>query len=146
MGCATVKEKLESQIMQIKLERVDIRTEREDRIKQYEKLTGEKLTRKPIPDYYIPDEETNPTDVRNDRKNGTKISKVSKTSRKSSRRFKEESDEEEEDDNNDDDNNDDDNNDDDDNEDDDNDDDEDDDEENFRRTKNRKKNTSSKRH
>ena len=141
MGCATAKEKLESQIMQIKLQRVDIRTERDDRIKQYEQLTGEKLERKPIPDYCVPDEETYPTDVRNDRKNVTKYSKVSKTSRKSSRRFKEESDEEEEDDDNDDDNNDDD-----DNEDDDNDDDEDDDEEDFRRTKNRKKNTSSKRH
>ena len=138
MGCATAKEKLESQIMQIKLQRVDIRTEREDRIKQYQQLTGEKLERKPIPDYFIPDEETYPTDIKNDRKNVTKYSKVSKTSRKSSRRFKEESDEEEEDDDNNDDNDDDD---DDDNEDDDNDDDEDDDEEDFRRTKNRKKNT-----
>jgi len=136
MGCATAKEKLESQIMQIKLQRVDIRTEREDRIKQYQQLTGEKLERKPIPDYFIPDEETYPTDIKNDRKNVTKYSKVSKTSRKSSRRFKEESDEEEEDDDNNDDNDDDD-----DNEDDDNDDDEDDDEEDFRRTKNRKKNT-----
>ena len=136
MGCATAKEKLESQIMQIKLQRVDIRTEREDRIKQYQQLTGEKLERKPIPDYFIPDEETYPTDIKNDRKNVTKYSKVSKTSRKSSKRFKEESDEEEEDDDNNDDNDDDD-----DNEDDDNDDDEDDDEENFRRTKNRKKNT-----
>ena len=136
MGCATAKEKLESQIMQIKLQRVDIRTEREDRIKQYQQLTGEKLERKPIPDYFIPDEETYPTDIKNDRKNVTKYSKVSKTSRKSSRRFKEESDEEEEDDDNNDDNDDDD-----DNEDDDNDDDEDDDEEDFRRTKNGKKNT-----
>ena len=136
MGCATAKEKLESQIMQIKLQRVDIRTEREDRIKQYQQLTGEKLERKQIPDYFIPDEETYPTDIKNDRKNVTKYSKVSKTSRKSSRRFKEESDEEEEDDDNNDDNDDDD-----DNEDDDNDDDEDDDEEDFRRTKNRKKNT-----
>ncbi len=135
MGCATVKEKLESQIMQIKLQRVDIRTERDDRIKQYEQLTGEKLERKPIPDYCVPDEETYPTDVRNDRKNVTKYSKVSKTSRKSSRRFKEESDEEEEDDDNDDDNDDND-----DDEDDDNEDDEDDDEEDFRRNKNRKKN------
>ena len=141
MGCATAKEKLESQIMQIKLQRVDIRTEREDRIKQYQQLTGEKLERKPIPDYFIPDEETYPTDIKNDRKNVTKYSKVSKTSRKSSRRFKEESDEEEEDDDNDDDNDDND-----DDEDDDNEDDEDDDEEDFRRNKNRKKNTSSKRH
>ena len=136
MGCATAKEKLESQIMQIKLERVDIRTEREDRIKQYEQMTGEKLNRKPIPDFCLPEEETHPMDTNNDMKNETKYSKVSKTSRKSSRRFKEESDEEEEDDDNNDDNDDDD-----DNEDDDNDDDEDDDEEDFRRTKNRKKNT-----
>ena len=53
MGCATVKEKLESKIMMLKLERVDIRTEREERIKQLQELTGEKIERKPIPDYYI---------------------------------------------------------------------------------------------
>jgi hypothetical protein len=102
MGCSTVKEKLESQIMEIKLERVDIRNEREDRIKQYEKLTGEKIERKPIPDYYIPEEETSHTV----RKNERKISKYSKISKSS--RFKDESDEEEEDNNDDDDNDDDD--------------------------------------
>ena len=59
MGCATVKEQLESKIMMLKLERVDIRTEREERIKQLQELTGEKIERKPIPDYYIHEEDTN---------------------------------------------------------------------------------------
>ena len=103
--------------MEIKLERVDIRNEREDRIKQYEKLTGEKIERKPIPDYCIPDEETSHTV----RKNERKISKYSKTSKSS--RFRDESDEEEEDDNDDDDN----------------DDDDDDDDDNHRRNKKKKK-------
>ena len=108
--------------MEIKLERVDIRNEREDRIKQYEKLTGEKIERKPIPDYCIPDEETSHTV----RKNERKISKYSKNSKSS--RFRDESDEEEED-NDDDDNYD----------DDDNDDDDDDDDDNHRRNKKKKK-------
>ena len=98
MGCSSAKEKLESKIMEIKLERVDIRNEREDRIKQYEKLTGEKIERKSIPDYCIPDQETSHTV----RKNEMKISKYSKNSKSS--RFKDESDEEEEEDNDDDDN------------------------------------------
>ena len=59
MGCATVKEQLESKIMMLKLERVDIRTEREERIKQLQKLTGETIKRKPIPDYYVHEEEIN---------------------------------------------------------------------------------------
>ena len=37
MGCATAKEKIESQMMLLKLERVDIMQEREDKIKE---LTG----------------------------------------------------------------------------------------------------------
>ena len=84
MGCATVKEKLESKIMMLKLERVDIRTEREERIKQLQELTGEKIERKPIPDYYIHEEDTN-----------YEINKTKKYSRKS-RRIKEESDNESE--------------------------------------------------
>ena len=56
MGCATVKEKLESKIMLLKLQKVDILQEREEKLKEYQKLTGETLQRKPVPDYIIKDE------------------------------------------------------------------------------------------
>ena len=51
MGCASVKEKLESQMMILKLERVDIMTERDDKIKQLEKMTGQTVVRPEVPDY-----------------------------------------------------------------------------------------------
>ena len=56
MGCATVKEKLESKIMLLKLQKVDILQEREEKLKEYQKITGETLHRKPVPDYVIKDE------------------------------------------------------------------------------------------
>lgn len=55
MGCATVKEKIESQMMILKLKRVDIIQEREAKLKELERLTGETMKRKPIPDYLIRD-------------------------------------------------------------------------------------------
>ncbi len=94
MGCATVKEKIESKIMMLKLERVDIRTEREERIKQYQELTGEKIERKPIPDYYIHEVDTNyeinKTKTNNNRK------KIGNKYYRKSKRIKEESDTESE--------------------------------------------------
>ena len=94
MGCATVKEKLESKIMMLKLERVDIRTEREERIKQLQELTGEKIERKPIPDYYIHEEDTN-YEINKTKKKNNRTKIENKYSRKS-RRIKEESDNESE--------------------------------------------------
>ena len=94
MGCATVKEKLESKIMMLKLERVDIRTEREERIKQLQELTGEKIERKPIPDYYIHEEDTN-YEINKTKKKNSRTKIENKYSRKS-RRIKEESDNESE--------------------------------------------------
>ena len=94
MGCATVKEKLESKIMMLKLERVDIRTEREERIKQFQELTGEKIERKPIPDYYIHEEDTN-YEINKTKKKNNRTKIENKYSRKS-RRIKEESDNESE--------------------------------------------------
>lgn len=55
MGSASVKEKLESEMMMLKLERVDIIQEREERLKDLEKMTGEQIVRKPIPDYLVRD-------------------------------------------------------------------------------------------
>ena len=94
MGCATVKEKLESKILMLKLERVDIRTEREERIKQLQELTGEKIERKPIPDYYIHEEDTN-YEINKTKKKNNRTKIENKYSRKS-RRIKEESDNESE--------------------------------------------------
>ena len=94
MGCATVKEKLESKIMMLKLERVDIRTEREERIKQYQELKKKKIERKPIPDYYIHEEDTN-YEINKTKKKNNRTKIENKYSRKS-RRIKEESDNESE--------------------------------------------------
>lgn len=51
MGCGTVKEKLEYQIMVLKVEKLDILQERAEKIKQLEKITGEPVIRKHIPNY-----------------------------------------------------------------------------------------------
>jgi hypothetical protein len=53
MGCATTKEILESKIMMCKIQKAEISKEREEKIKAYEKITGERLFRKSIPNYYI---------------------------------------------------------------------------------------------
>ena len=58
MGCATMKEKNESQIMLLKIERAEIGKEREEKIKQLEEMTGEKIYRKPIPDYLLLNDNT----------------------------------------------------------------------------------------
>ena len=58
MGCATMKEKIESQIMLLKIERTEIGKEREEKIKQLEEMTGEKIYRKPIPDYLLLNDNT----------------------------------------------------------------------------------------
>ena len=55
MGCASAREKIESKIMLLKLKKVDLIQEREDKIKEYQKMTGKILRRKPIPDYIIKD-------------------------------------------------------------------------------------------
>ena len=50
MGCESAKEKIETQMMTLKLERADIMAEREDKLKELEKITGETVIR-PVPDY-----------------------------------------------------------------------------------------------
>ena len=40
MGCESAKEKIETQMMTLKLERADIMAEREDKLKELEKITG----------------------------------------------------------------------------------------------------------
>ena len=98
MGCATVKEQLESKIMMLKLERVDIRAEREERIKQLQELTGETIKRKPIPDYCVHEEEINNLhkQQKKEKKKNNRKKIEYKYSPKRSRRIKEESDNESE--------------------------------------------------
>jgi hypothetical protein len=94
MGCATTKEKIEANMMKLKLERVDIRNEREEKINELQELTGEKIVRKPIPDYYIHEDEINPS--QNVKKMRKKIRNIKHKYTPSKRkRIKEESDYEE---------------------------------------------------
>jgi len=51
MGCAITKEKLESEMLLIQLERIKIRDERNLIINQLQNVTGEKFKRKKIPDF-----------------------------------------------------------------------------------------------
>ena len=43
-------------MMMLKLQRVDIIQEREEKLKELEKLTGETMKRKPVPDYLVRDD------------------------------------------------------------------------------------------
>ena len=89
MGCATAKEKLESQMMVLKIQRAEITKEREEKLKIYEEMTGERLNRKPIPDYYIVDQKTETSSNHynnNSRKNSSKRNSFrSSNKRKSSK-------------------------------------------------------------
>ena len=80
MGCASMKEKIESQIMVLKIERAQIAKEREEKIKQLEEMTGEKINRKPIPDYLILNDNTKDTSKDNSIKNKKKRRSSSKKS------------------------------------------------------------------
>ena len=51
MGCAMTKEKIESEMLLIQLERIKIRDERNLIISQLQNVTGEKYKRKKIPDF-----------------------------------------------------------------------------------------------
>jgi len=51
MGCDTVKEKIESEMLYLKLERVAVRDERKKILNKLEKITGLKWKRYEIPDY-----------------------------------------------------------------------------------------------
>ena len=58
MGCSTTREVIESKMLLLKLRRIEIKKEREDRCKELSKLTGREITREPIKDYLIyPDDE-----------------------------------------------------------------------------------------
>lgn len=72
MGCATVREKIESKMMMLKLEKEEIITEREERIKELQQLTGEVVKRKEIPDYLDKDALKHLTQNHNDKEKKNK--------------------------------------------------------------------------
>lgn len=51
MGCPITKDKLECNMLALKLKRIEIRLARDREIEQYKKKTGEDLNRKAVPDY-----------------------------------------------------------------------------------------------
>ena len=55
MGCSSAREKIESKMLSLKLERVLIKQEKKKQIAQLEKMTGEKIKREKIPDYIDPE-------------------------------------------------------------------------------------------
>ena len=76
MGCASAREKLESKIMLLKLKKVNIIQERENKLREYQKITGKKLERNPIPDYIIKNNtEHNEENIYNDSKRNRRKNK-----------------------------------------------------------------------
>ena len=53
MGCSTTREKIEARMLVLKLRRVAIKKERQQRCEELSKLTGEVVTRMDIPDYEV---------------------------------------------------------------------------------------------
>ena len=51
MGSVSSKEKIESKMLMLKLKKIQIRRERNERIKQLQILTGKEIIRETIPDY-----------------------------------------------------------------------------------------------
>ena len=54
MGCAGAKEKIEDQMMLMKLERMEVQMEKEKELKKLSELEGHEIKRRSIPDYIDP--------------------------------------------------------------------------------------------
>ena len=54
MGCSGPREKLEDQMMIMKLERMEVQMEREKQLKKLSEIDGRKIQKKNIPDYIDP--------------------------------------------------------------------------------------------
>ena len=59
MGCEDSKESLKSKILMLKLKRIAIQKQRNEKIERLQKLTGEEIIIEPIPDY-LEDNNNNP--------------------------------------------------------------------------------------
>ena len=55
MGCSGPREKLEDQMMVMKLERMEIQMEREKQLKKLSEMDGRKIQKNNIPDYIDPE-------------------------------------------------------------------------------------------
>ena len=53
MGCSSTRENLESRMLALKLRRVEIKKEREERLAELSKITGREVFRRPVIDYLI---------------------------------------------------------------------------------------------
>ena len=53
MGCSSTRENLESKMLALKLRRVEIKKEREERLAELSKITGREVFREPVIDYLI---------------------------------------------------------------------------------------------
>ena len=100
MGCITPKEKIEDQMMQIKMLKMEIQMDRENKVNQLSQMEGRQITYQQIPDYIDPkfaqekkiyygnnteiieriSKETN--EKNNKLKNSTKLKKRSKSKKK----------------------------------------------------------------
>ena len=59
MGCSTTREVIESQTLKLRLRRIDIKKERDEKCKELSKITGDTIVCQPIKDYLIyPEEKT----------------------------------------------------------------------------------------
>ena len=98
MGCGTVKEKLEYQIMVLKVEKLDILQEKLERMKDLEKITGKPVIRKPIPNYMNKKEDSNEegNDSNDDKKTEHSTMKKSNASSKKQKKKNDNKREEEE--------------------------------------------------
>ena len=56
MGCTTAKERIESRMLTLKMKRLTIKEKKQKYFDLYERLTGEKLQRKEVPNYIPPEE------------------------------------------------------------------------------------------
>lgn len=54
MGCSGPREKLEDQMMIMKLERMEVQMEREKQLKKLSEIDGRKIQKNNIPDYIDP--------------------------------------------------------------------------------------------
>ena len=54
MGCSSPQEKIQDQMMKIKLLRIEVQMERENKINQLSDMIGKKIKYKNIPDYIDP--------------------------------------------------------------------------------------------
>ena len=55
MGCSGPREKLEDQMMVMKLERMEVQMEREKQLKKLSEMDGRKIQKNNIPDYIDPE-------------------------------------------------------------------------------------------